>query len=653
MNSRFSRRAGHDQLSWPVVALLLGAVLVPTAGVLWFMGQAMGNERLAVRQKLDDAYRAQLRGLQQDLQETWRARMTTLDSLAGEVPSNAFAIGIGAIIGADSMVIFDSEGQPGYPAPARFEPTDTAVDGDWRRAQALESSARPEEAAAVYRSIAEGEGDVDLAARARLAEARCLVRAERVADAISVLVDELGQSRYAGAVGPQGRLIAPNAQLRALQLIDDREEARFKGLVESLSKRLRDYGEPALPATQRLFLMKQLQRLVADLPPFETLTAEELATRYLESDPPAAVATSFRPSGLNEVWQLASTDGQTVALYDEKSLLQDFQRLLESRELPASASVQLRPPGAETEDLFVVLLPAGGFFDDWQLVLRPDDQTLFAAAANQRINAYLLTGASVVLVILFVAILVARILSQQMRLTRLKNDLLATVSHELKTPLASMRLLVDTLLETGTDDEKRLREYLAMIAQENSRLSRLVDNFLTFSKMQQGRFQFDMRDVLPDQVIEAASASATDRFRAEGCHFVTQTTPDLPPIRADFDALVTVLINLLDNAFKYSTDEKHIELDGFRRNGHICFAVKDNGIGLSSRQASRIFDRFYQVDQSLSRDGSGCGLGLSIVQQIVSAHGGSIEVDSTPGEGSTFTVILPAQKIQGGLTHGR
>jgi len=103
-----------------------------------------------------------------------------------------------------------------------------------------------------------------------------------------------------------------------------------------------------------------------------------------------------------------------------------------------------------------------------------------------------------------------------------------------------------------------------------------------------------------------------------------------------------VLLNLLDNAYKYSNEEKHIVLRGYRENGHVCFAVQDNGIGLSSRVAGKIFDRFYQVDQSLSRPGSGCGLGLSIVKFIVSAHGGSVKVDSRPGQGSTFTVRLPA-----------
>jgi signal transduction histidine kinase len=228
-----------------------------------------------------------------------------------------------------------------------------------------------------------------------------------------------------------------------------------------------------------------------------------------------------------------------------------------------------------------------------------------------------------------------------LRLTRLKNDLLATVSHELKTPLASMRLLVDTLLETGIHDSQRVREYLQLIAKENVRLSRLVDNFLTFSRMEQNRQSFERKQVPPGTVVEAAAASVADRFRASGCRFEVQNTPDLPALSADHDALVTVLLNLLDNAYKYSDEDKHIVLRSYLENGNVCFAVQDNGIGLSSRVAGRIFERFYQVDQTLTRPGSGCGLGLSIVKFIVSAHGGSVDVDSRPGEGSTFTVRFP------------
>ena len=117
--------------------------------------------------------------------------------------------------------------------------------------------------------------------------------------------------------------------------------------------------------------------------------------------------------------------------------------------------------------------------------------------------------------------------------------------------------------------------------------------------------------------------------------------PDLPLIRADEDALVTVLPNLVDNAWKYTPGEKRIAVRAYRENARVVFAVEDNGIGIAAREQKRIFRRFYQVDRRLARDAGGCGLGLSIVEFIVRAHGGAVRVQSQPGHGSTFSVALP------------
>jgi signal transduction histidine kinase len=228
-----------------------------------------------------------------------------------------------------------------------------------------------------------------------------------------------------------------------------------------------------------------------------------------------------------------------------------------------------------------------------------------------------------------------------MALTQLRNDLLANVTHELKTPLSSMRLLVDTLLNSQPLHEQTAREYLQLIAQENLRLSRLIDNFLTFSRMERNKYAFGFKEVPAAAIVEGAITAMRERFAAPGCEFKTQVAADLPPVVADADALVTALVNLLDNAYKYSGEEKQITLSAGADNGSVLFSVKDNGIGLSPRDTRRIFKRFYQVDQRLSRSSGGCGLGLSIVKFIVSAHHGSVCVESQPGRGSTFIISLP------------
>jgi signal transduction histidine kinase len=276
------------------------------------------------------------------------------------------------------------------------------------------------------------------------------------------------------------------------------------------------------------------------------------------------------------------------------------------------------------------------------LALKLDDPRSLGTAADSRIAVYLYSGIVVVLAMVALAALVARYVSRQVRVTRLRNDLIATVSHELKTPLASIRALIDTLLEGRYHDEKQQREYLQLAAKENERLSRLIDNFLAFSRMERNRETFEFAELRVETIVTGAVDAVSERFQASGSPLEVEVAAGIPAITGDAQALVTVLVNLLDNAHKYTGDDKQITLRACGNNGRVCFEVEDNGVGLSRREAKKVFDRFHQVDQSLSRQTGGCGLGLSIVQFIVKAHQGSVGVSSQPGRGSTFTVTLPA-----------
>jgi signal transduction histidine kinase len=226
-----------------------------------------------------------------------------------------------------------------------------------------------------------------------------------------------------------------------------------------------------------------------------------------------------------------------------------------------------------------------------------------------------------------------------MRLARLKTDLVGAVSHELKTPLASMRLLVDSLLEDDKPDPIRTRDYLRLIAGENARLTRLVENFLTFSRIERNGPRLEIRRVDPAEIVESVAGVARERFH--GADFTVEVEPGLPAMDADPDAILSAVLNLLDNAWKYTRDDKRIRLRAYRQSGEVVFEVADNGIGIAARDQKKIFRRFYQVDQRLARETGGCGLGLSIVDSIVRAHGGSVRVTSQPGGGSTFSLCLP------------
>jgi signal transduction histidine kinase len=250
----------------------------------------------------------------------------------------------------------------------------------------------------------------------------------------------------------------------------------------------------------------------------------------------------------------------------------------------------------------------------------------------------------VIVLILAAGGFAAQVVSRQVRLNRLKNDFIATVSHELKTPLASMRVLVDTLLEGHYRNQQQATEYLEMVSHENERLSRLIDNFLTFSRMERNKQTFDMLRASPVTIARKAAEAVRTKFEQHECKCDMRIDENLPDVLADEDAMVTALVNLLDNACKYSYDDKDIGLRVFAEERLVYFAVTDNGIGLSRRAAKKIFKRFYQADRSLSRPSGGCGLGLSIVKFVVDAHKGSISVESKPGKGSTFAIKLAALK---------
>jgi len=283
----------------------------------------------------------------------------------------------------------------------------------------------------------------------------------------------------------------------------------------------------------------------------------------------------------------------------------------------------------------------GACYSGWKIRLYYKDDAVFAKAAKRRHAIYIWTAILVITLILFVMSFATRTLLRQAKLNTLKNDFIATVTHELKTPLASMRVLADTLLEGNYHDQEQATEYLQLICKENRRLSRLIDNFLGFSRMERNKHAFDMAKTDPSDIASAAADAVRTKLDHENCQFTVVLDRDLPSVSADKDAMVTVLVNLLDNAYKYSYDDRQIELKVSAQDAGVCFAVTDKGIGMSAKQAKRAFDRFYQADSSLARRTEGAGLGLSIVKYIVDAHQGSISVESKSGEGSTFTFKLP------------
>jgi signal transduction histidine kinase len=267
-------------------------------------------------------------------------------------------------------------------------------------------------------------------------------------------------------------------------------------------------------------------------------------------------------------------------------------------------------------------------------------EVLDAEIADQR-RILVWTGVLTTLSVILIAGVTAIALHRQIALKDIKNTAVATVAHELRTPLASMRMLVDTLREGRYRGEGKLKEYLDLIANENDRLSRLAETFLTFSRLDQRTVPLQRSAVAPEMIIKEALAPLQMRLNSNGCEFSQKIAADLPPVMAERNALAQVLTNLLDNALKYTEGDKRIELSVGREGSFVNFAVKDNGIGIPEEERQAIFTPFYQSDRTLSRSREGSGLGLAIVRRIVDAHDGEITVASEPGKGSVFNVKIP------------
>lgn len=232
-----------------------------------------------------------------------------------------------------------------------------------------------------------------------------------------------------------------------------------------------------------------------------------------------------------------------------------------------------------------------------------------------------------------------RNVSKEMALARLKSDFVSNVSHELRTPLSLIRLYAETL-EMGRVTPEKHNEYFQIIRKESERLSGLINNILDFSRIEAGRKEYDFRETDMRELVHNTLDSYRYQIEQHGFQFEEKIDP-VPPMRIDREAMARSLLNLVNNALKYSHDRKFIGVNLYRSNGSVKLEVVDHGIGIPTTEQHKIFEKFYRVGDPLVHNTKGSGLGLSLVRHIVEAHGGQILVDSAPGEGSKFTISLP------------
>jgi signal transduction histidine kinase len=232
---------------------------------------------------------------------------------------------------------------------------------------------------------------------------------------------------------------------------------------------------------------------------------------------------------------------------------------------------------------------------------------------------------------------------RQLELAQLKASFVSNVTHELKTPIALIRLAVETLEMRRVKSPEETDAFLRSIERETLRLQQLVDNILDFARLEAGRRIFRFETVDLREVVRETVESFRPRLEHHGFRVDLDLPDELPAVRGDAAALSHCVLNLLDNALKYSKQRREVRVSaGARPDGAVAVSVTDWGIGIAPADQRRIFDKFVRVETGLVHNVKGTGLGLALVDQIMRAHGGRVEVVSSPGEGSTFTLVLPS-----------
>jgi signal transduction histidine kinase len=433
------------------------------------------------------------------------------------------------------------------------------------------------------------------------------------------------------AVGPELMLEGRPAQVEAALARAGLGDVEFESLRLEASSKTRMAGSPAEPGRAEMRALNEALSGVAprasreeeDWVPLTTVSGEELGVvrfRFTCDYAHRRLVREFferdfvNPGG---AWVIRVTEPGGELLYENARSRSD-------------------------ESFEVERVMSAPSYEGVRLQLRNRDRSIEQEVRRLAITKTALIG-FIDLMLLAGLVLVWTNVRRELKLSRLKSDFVANVSHELKTPLALIRLFAETLELGRVPTEEKKQQYHRIINKESRRLTQLINNILDFSRIEAGRKEY--RLVRTDVAAVVRDVVDAYRFSIEQQGFALDlaVAEDLPEMETDPEALSQALINLLNNAIKYSPEEKRIGVSVRRVADRVLVSVADRGIGIPKGEQRRIFEKFYRVESTLVHTTKGSGLGLALVQHIAEAHGGRVEVTSAPGEGSTFTLSLPVR----------
>ena len=278
----------------------------------------------------------------------------------------------------------------------------------------------------------------------------------------------------------------------------------------------------------------------------------------------------------------------------------------------------------------------------WSLHVAVDDSGSASSVADARRNLFVAGFVLMALVVSAASYFVFRAVNRELGVARLQSDFVAAVSHEFRTPLTAMCHLTE-ILEQGNAGAERLSEYYRALGKESRRLQTMVENLLDFGRMDSGRRTYDFSDTDAAELVNQVAQEFADRSMTAARRIEKSPLPShAMVVRADREALALALRNLLDNALKYSPDSSPVRVAVTALNGTVAVSVEDQGPGVSEQERREIFRKFTRGAAARNLNVKGTGIGLTMANQIVKAHGGRLELKSEPGRGSIFTMVLPA-----------
>jgi signal transduction histidine kinase len=625
----------YFRASRKLLALFLLVTGIPFAGLAWLgwrlleQDRALENQRL--RERLENAASLLSHELNSALVE-WEQLLSTV------TPGVPVALPPGGV-----LLVFDSSGVlhhqgarlpycPLVPSPPE------APASVFRAAESHEFREQdPASAATLYQSLARTR-DRRLRAAALMRLARCLRKRQRIKDALAVYkeLEALGETPVAGS---PAELLARHERIALLRITGDEEAGQRES--ELLALALWE-GRFRIDRTTFQFYSESLQPTQVQ-PNSALMLAEAVEGLWPLWQRQAEGRSAWSGAGLAVAAVWRQTSAGTVALVTDVNApmasalpaIQDLRIRLALEDpagrlawgIPAKAGLQVARTSQATG------LP-------WTLLVASADPAAEQAVSSSRRSLLVSGFALMLLVITAASYFVFRAVNRELSVARLQSDFVAAVSHEFRTPLTAMSHLTEMLEEGGTPGD-RLPLYYRALGKETRRLRGMVESLLDFGRMEAGRHIYHIEDADAADLVRRV----VDEFRGEVSAHAHRVQLDMPlgerRIRADGEAITRALRNLLDNAVKYSPESSTVRVVVESQPGRLAISVEDQGAGIPKHEQRRVFRKFVRGTSSRTLNVEGSGIGLSMVDHIVRAHGGRVALDSEPGRGSRFTILLP------------